>query len=153
MDCSKAGFPVHHQIPDIAQTHYHEVGDAIQPSHLLCHPLLLLPSIFPNIRVFSTERSSIEPLVLCQIVVARVASIPVLSMILENIFCFSPLDMMLAVSLSYVFFPLLCWGTFLPYLICWEFLSRTNIKFCEMFFFYISYRWLYDFCPHSVNMM
>jgi len=41
---------------------------------------------------------------------------------------------MLAVSLSYIFFPLLCWGTFLPYLICWEFLSRTNIKFCEIFF-------------------
>ena len=35
-------------------THVHQVSDAI--NHLiLCHPLLLLPSIFPSIRVFSTE--------------------------------------------------------------------------------------------------
>ena len=47
------GFPVHHQLLDLAQTHVHQVGDAIQPSHP-CHPLLL-PSIFPSIRVFSKE--------------------------------------------------------------------------------------------------
>ena len=39
---------------EFAQTHVHQFGDAIQPSHL-CHPLLLLPSIFPSIRVFSNE--------------------------------------------------------------------------------------------------
>ena len=39
-------------LPELAQTHIHWVGDAIQPSHLLC-PLLLLPSIFS--RVFSNE--------------------------------------------------------------------------------------------------
>ena len=33
MDCSKPGFPVHHQLPELAQTHVHWVGDAIQPSH------------------------------------------------------------------------------------------------------------------------
>ena len=54
MDCSTPGFPVHHQLPDLAQTHVHQVGDAIQPSHLLSS-LLLLPSIFPSIRVFSSE--------------------------------------------------------------------------------------------------
>ena len=55
MDCSTPGFPVHHQLPELAQTHVHRVGDAIQPNHLiLCHPLLL-PSIFPSIRVFSKE--------------------------------------------------------------------------------------------------
>ena len=53
MDCRTPGFPVHHQLLDLAQTHVHQVGDAIQPSHL-CHPLLL-PSIFPSIRVFSKE--------------------------------------------------------------------------------------------------
>ena len=36
------------------QSHVHRVGDAIQPSHPLC-PLLLPPSIFPRIRVFSNE--------------------------------------------------------------------------------------------------
>ena len=48
------GFPVHHQLSEIAQTHVHRVGDAIQPSHPLLYPLLL-PSIFPNIRVFLNE--------------------------------------------------------------------------------------------------
>ena len=38
MDCSKPGFPVHHQLPELAQTHVHWVGDAIQPSD----PLLSL---------------------------------------------------------------------------------------------------------------
>ena len=54
MGCSMPGFPVHHQLPQLAQTHVHWVGEAIQ--HLiLCCPLLLLPSIFPSIRVFSNE--------------------------------------------------------------------------------------------------
>ena len=32
------GFPVHHQLLELAQTHVHQVGDAIQPSHLLSSP-------------------------------------------------------------------------------------------------------------------
>ena len=47
------GFPVHHQLPEFAQTHVHRVGDAIQLSSSC--PFLLLPSIFPSIRVFSSE--------------------------------------------------------------------------------------------------
>ena len=54
MDCSTPGSPVHHQLQEFTQTHVCGVGDAIQPSHPLC-PLLLLPSIFPSIRVFSNE--------------------------------------------------------------------------------------------------
>ena len=54
MDCSTPGFPVHHQLLELAQTHVHPVGDAIQPSHPLSSPSLL-PSIFPTIRVFSSE--------------------------------------------------------------------------------------------------
>ena len=38
MDCSTPGLPVHHQLPELAQTHVHWVGDAIQPSHLLSSP-------------------------------------------------------------------------------------------------------------------
>ena len=38
MDCSTTGFPVYHQLPELAQTHVHWVGDAIQPSHLLSSP-------------------------------------------------------------------------------------------------------------------
>ena len=39
MDCNTPGFPVHHQLPEPAQTHIHQVSDAIQPS-----PPLLSPS-------------------------------------------------------------------------------------------------------------
>ena len=54
MDCSTPGLPVHQQLPVFTQIHVHWVGDAI--NHLiLCRPLLLLPSIFPSIRVFSNE--------------------------------------------------------------------------------------------------
>ena len=38
MDCSMPGFPVHHQLPELAQTHVHRVGDAIQLSHPLSSP-------------------------------------------------------------------------------------------------------------------
>ena len=53
-DCSTPGFPVLHCLAEFAQTHVHRLGDAIQPSHPLSS-LLLLPSIFPSIRVFSSE--------------------------------------------------------------------------------------------------
>ena len=51
-DCSTPGFPFLHHLQELAQTHVHWVSDAIQSSH---HPLLLLPSIFSSIRVFSRE--------------------------------------------------------------------------------------------------
>ena len=51
MDCSTPGLSVHHQLPEFTQIDVHWVGDAIQPPH----PLLFLPSIFPNIQVFSIE--------------------------------------------------------------------------------------------------
>ena len=51
MDCNTPCFPVHHQLLELAQTHIHRVS-VIQPYP---HPLLLLPSIFPSIRVFSSE--------------------------------------------------------------------------------------------------
>ena len=54
MDCSTPGLPVHEQLLEFTQIHVHWVGDAIQPSHPR-HHLLLLPSIFPSIRVFSNE--------------------------------------------------------------------------------------------------
>ena len=40
MGCSIPGLPVHHQLPELAQTHVHLVGDAIQPSHPLSSPSL-----------------------------------------------------------------------------------------------------------------
>ena len=38
MDCSTPGLPVHHRLPELTQTHVHQVGDAIQPSHPLSSP-------------------------------------------------------------------------------------------------------------------
>ena len=54
MDCRTSGFAVLHLLPELAQTHVHWVDNAIQSSCPLS-PLLLLPSIFPSIRVFSNE--------------------------------------------------------------------------------------------------
>ena len=54
MSCSTPGFPVHHQLPKLAQIHIHPL--AMPSNHLIfCCPLLLPPSIFPSIRIFSSE--------------------------------------------------------------------------------------------------
>ncbi|XDA88488.1 hypothetical protein R6Z07M_018130 [Ovis aries] len=54
MNCSTAGLPVHHQLPEFTQTRIHRVSDAIQPSHPLPSPSspALIP---PSIKVFSNE--------------------------------------------------------------------------------------------------
>ena len=53
-NCSTPGFPVHHQLPEFTQILFIE---SVMPcNHLiLCFPLLLPPSIYPNIQVFSDE--------------------------------------------------------------------------------------------------
>ena len=38
MNRSTPGFPVHHQLSEFTQTHVHQVGDGIQPSHPLSSP-------------------------------------------------------------------------------------------------------------------
>ena len=53
MDGSTPGLPVHHQLLELAQTHVHWVGDAIQPSHPLSSPSLAFN--LSSIRVFSNE--------------------------------------------------------------------------------------------------
>ena len=56
MDCSTPGFPVFHHLLEFVQTHIHLIESVMLFNRLiLCHPLLLLPSIFPSIRVFSNE--------------------------------------------------------------------------------------------------
>ena len=54
MDSSMPGFPVHHELLELTQTHVHWVNDAIQPSHPLSSPSSL-PSIIPSTRVYSNE--------------------------------------------------------------------------------------------------
>ena len=54
MDCSTPGFPVHHYLLSLLK--FMSVVSVMPSNHLiLCHPLLLLPSIFPSIRVFSSK--------------------------------------------------------------------------------------------------
>ena len=53
MNCSTPGFPVLHCLQSLLKLMYIE---SVMPSnHLICHSLLFLPSIFPGIRVFSSE--------------------------------------------------------------------------------------------------
>ena len=54
MECSTPGFPVLYYLPEFTQPMF---IDSVMPSNhlILCHPLLLLPSIFPSIRIFSNE--------------------------------------------------------------------------------------------------
>ena len=65
MDCSTLGLPVHHQIPELTQTHYHRVSDAIQPSHALSSPsppainLSQHQRIFPQSQFFALGGQSI----------------------------------------------------------------------------------------------
>ena len=56
MDCSTPRLPVHHQLPELAQTQVHRVGDAIQPSHPLSFPSLLALNL-TSMGVFSNESS------------------------------------------------------------------------------------------------
>ena len=54
MNRSTPGLPIHHQLPEFTQILVHQ--SVMPSSHLiLCHPLLLLPPIPPNIKVFSND--------------------------------------------------------------------------------------------------
>ena len=56
MNCSTPGLPVHRQLPSLPK--FMSIESVMPPNHLiLCCPLLLLPSIFPRIRVFSNKVS------------------------------------------------------------------------------------------------
>ena len=58
MDGSMPGFPVHHQVPELAQPHAHRVGDAIQSSHLLSSPFPPAFSLFLHQSLFQWVSSS-----------------------------------------------------------------------------------------------
>ena len=60
MDCSTPGLPVHHQLPELTQTHVHRVSDAIQPSHPLSSPSLPVPNPSQHQSLFQRDDSSHE---------------------------------------------------------------------------------------------
>ena len=60
VNCSTPGLPVHHQLPEFAQTHVHQVSDAIQPSHPLLSPSPPVPSPSQHQSLFQLVNSSHE---------------------------------------------------------------------------------------------
>ena len=104
MDCSKPGFPVHHQLLDLAQTHVHWVGDAIQPSNpLSSSPAFNLPQHqgLPVSQFFASSGQSI----------GASASASVLPMNIQDLFPLglTGLIFLLSKRLSGVFFSTTVW--------------------------------------------
>ena len=60
MNCSTPGLPVHHQLLEFTQTHVHQVGDAIQPSHPLSSPFPPAPNSSQHQNLFQWVNSSHE---------------------------------------------------------------------------------------------
>ena len=60
MNRSTLGLPVHHQLPEFTQTHAHQAGDAIQPSHLLSSPSPPAPNPSQHQGLFQWVNSSHE---------------------------------------------------------------------------------------------
>ena len=60
MNHSMPGLPVHHQLPELAQTHIHQIGDAIQPSHPLSSPSPPAPNPSQHQGLFQLVNSSHE---------------------------------------------------------------------------------------------
>ena len=58
MNCSMPGLPVHHQLQEFTQTYVHQVGDAIQPSHLLSSPSPPAPNPSQHQGLFQRVTSS-----------------------------------------------------------------------------------------------
>ena len=60
MNCRTPGLPVHHQLPEFTQTHVHQIGDAIQPSHPLSSPSPPAPNPSQHQSLFQWVNSSHE---------------------------------------------------------------------------------------------
>ena len=60
MDCSTPGFPVHHQLPKLAQTYVHQVTDTIQLSHPLSSPSPTAPNPSQHQSLFQWVNTSHE---------------------------------------------------------------------------------------------
>ena len=106
MNCSTPGFPVHHQLLELTQTHVHWVGDAIQPSHSLLPaspPAFILSqhqSLFHesfSIRVFFHESSGSFSFALGG---QSIGALTLASVLPMNIQCWFPLGLTGLISLQ-----------------------------------------------------
>ena len=64
MDCSTPGFPVHHQLPELAQTPVHRVGDAIQPESVI---LVVYGSATDRLKIYQVLKQQNLPLASSQV--------------------------------------------------------------------------------------
>ena len=62
MDCNTPGFPVHHQLPELAQTHVHRVGNATQSSHPVLSPSLPTSGSFQMSQFFTSGSALVLPM-------------------------------------------------------------------------------------------
>ena len=79
-DCSMWGFPVHHQLPELARTHVHRVSDAIQPSQSSVIPFsswlqsFLASGSFPMSQFFTSGGQSIRASALASVLPINIQS-------------------------------------------------------------------------------
>ena len=92
MDCRMPGFPVHHQLLELAQTHIHWVGDNIQPSHPLSSPSLPVFDLSQHQGLFQWVSSSHQ--------VAKYWSFSFRSVLLMNIQDLFPVGLTSLISLQ-----------------------------------------------------
>ena len=84
MDCSMPGFPVHHQLPKLSQTHVHPVCDAMQPSQPLSSPSPPTFNLSQHQRLFKWVSSSHQ--------VAKVLELQLQQQFFQWIFTEDPLE-------------------------------------------------------------
>ena len=81
MDCIMPGFPVHHQLPELAQIHFHRVTDAIQPFHPLSSPSPPAFNLSNHQGLFQRVSSSLQ---VAKVFIAVSASASVLPMSIQD---------------------------------------------------------------------
>ena len=100
MDFSMPVFPILHCLPEFAQIHVIWVIHEHEPSNhlILCHQLLLLPSVFPSFRIFSSKKDSFQIFVLGSQIIGGSASAWVLPINIQGWF---PLELTGLISLQF----------------------------------------------------
>ena len=91
LDCSMPGLPVHHQLPELAQTHVHPVSDAIQPSHPLSSPSQICYFLLKACWTFDRNCTESRD---------KLPSLTPLSLLIKSMVCFS-----ICLAFLYFFFP------------------------------------------------
>ena len=140
MDCSTPGFPVHHQLLEVAQIHVHRVSDAIQPSHLLSSPSLPAFSLSQHQSLFQWVFFTLG----VQIIGVSI-SVSVLPMNIQDWFSLGWtgwVGIFLSILFSwsvFVFMPVLYQFHYCSFVICFEFRKYEALTFVLLFPYHFCY--------------